>query len=625
MLMLSAVPSWAQSPPTLPPAHAESPEFRARLEAAAADPTLEPWQREFMRGMVGTGEARGAGDAIPGPLGTADASGDWDLLPTLTARYNHSAIYDPVRDRMVIFGGRGESGYLNDVWALNLTGTPAWSALSPTGTPPTARQYHTAIYDPVRDRMVIFGGSWDNLGWALSLAGTPAWSELSPTGTPPAGRAYHTAIYDPVRDRMVAFAGYDGSSYSNDVWALSLSGTPAWSALIPTSTAPVARWQHTAIYDPVRDRMVVFAGWDSGPRNDVWVFSLSGTPAWSSLSPTGIPPPARGSHTALYDPVRDRMVVFGGYDGGYRNDAWALSLSGTPAWSALVPTGTPPTARAYHTAIYDPVRDRMLVFGGWDQSHTYRNDVWALSLSGPPAWSVLSPTGTPPTARQYHTAIYDPVRDRMIAFGGYDDTVRRNDVWALSLSGAPAWSALSPTGTPPIARYGHTAIYDPVRDRMVVFAGVGGSLLDDAWALSLSGPPGWSMLVPTGTPPTARYAHMAIYDPVRDRMVVFAGSDYSLRNDVYQLNWSSLVAVDPSVPQVTLRFELAPPRPNPSRGNVSFDLSIPHASPGSLVVYDSAGRVVHRVADASLVPGRHVLVWDRRNDDGRVVPSVLIQ
>jgi flagellar hook assembly protein FlgD len=54
---------------------------------------------------------------------------------------------------------------------------------------------------------------------------------------------------------------------------------------------------------------------------------------------------------------------------------------------------------------------------------------------------------------------------------------------------------------------------------------------------------------------------------------------------------------------------------------VSFDISIPHASPVSLVVYDSAGRVVHRVADAKFAPGRRVFVWDRRNEDGRNVPS----
>ena len=65
----------------------------------------------------------------------------------------------------------------------------------------------------------------------------------------------------------------------------------------------------------------------------------------SSL-PSGTPPSARDGHTAIYDPVRDRMVVFGGDDGALRNDVWALTLSGSPAWSALAPVGTPPSARS---------------------------------------------------------------------------------------------------------------------------------------------------------------------------------------------------------------------------------------------------------------------------------------
>ncbi len=780
MFLLSTMPGWAQGPPTLPPGFAESPEFRARLDAAAADSTLEPWQREFMQDLVGSGAATTAGDPALRASGTEDASGGWEqppwpdvrslhtaiydpvrdrmivfagsdgssrndvwaldlagtpawsalrptgalppgrsyhtaiydpvrdrmvifagydgtyrsdiwaldlagapawseLSPTgaaPTARGYHTAFYDPVRDRMVVFGGFDGASRFNDVWALDLAGTPAWSELAPTGTPPSGRGSHTAIHDPVRDRMVVFGGfdginrlndvwaldlagtpAWSALGptgapptarnrhaaiydpvrdrmvvfagfdpsyrndaWALDLAGTPAWSELAPTGTLPNGRFGHTAIYDPARDRMVVFAGFDGSDRLNDVWALGLGGTPAWTDLTPTGALPHTRSYHTAIYDPVRDRMIVFAGYNPSYRNDVWALSLSGTPAWSELGPTGIPPSPRSYHTAIYDPVRDRMVVFAGYDGTFRNDVWELSLAGTPAWSELSPTGTPPSARGSHTAIHDPVGDRMVVFGGYDGS--YRNDVWALSLSGTPAWSAISPGGSPPAGRYQHTAIHDPVRERMIVFGGYDGSRRLNDAWALGLAGAPAWSPLDPTGAPPIARFGHTAIYDPVRDRMVLFAGDGGTgRLHDTWALDLAGTPAWSALSPAGALPPERGYHTAILDPVRDRMVVFAGVRGAYRNDTWWLNGSSLVAVDPVGPPVSARFELAPPRPNPARGNVSFDLSIPHAAAVSLVVHDGAGRVVHRIADASLVAGRHVLVWDRRDDAGRAVPS----
>lgn len=44
----------------------------------------------------------------------------------------------------------------------------------------------------------------------------------------------------------------------------------------------------------------------------------------------GVPPSQRFGHTAIFDPARDRMVVFGGWDGASLNDVWALSLAGEP-------------------------------------------------------------------------------------------------------------------------------------------------------------------------------------------------------------------------------------------------------------------------------------------------------
>jgi hypothetical protein len=293
--------------------------------------------------------------------------------------------------------------------------------------------------------------------------------------------------------------------------------------------------------------MVVFGGYDGTRLSDVWTLSLAGSPAWSAVGVAGSLPDARNTHTAIYDPVRDRMVVFGGYGAtsGLLNDVWALSLSGSPAWSALAPAGSLPTARYNHTAIYDPVRDRMVVFGGYDETamtpaERYISDVCALSLAGSPAWSELAPAGSPPSVRSGHTAIYDPVRDRMVVFGGTDGNPF-NDVWVFSLSGSPNWSALTPAGSLPSRRDGHTAIYDPVRDRMVVFGGYNDR--NDVWALSLAGSPAWTELTPAGSPPPGRSDHTAIYDPVRDRMVVFGG--YGL-NDVWALSlagspaWSAL-------------------------------------------------------------------------------------
>jgi galactose oxidase-like protein/Big-like domain-containing protein len=443
------------------------------------------------------------------------------------------------------------------VWALSLAGSPAWSELHPfgPGSGVVARAFAMAIYDPVRDQMVVYGGSggpsFYNDAWALcfSCPGSPRWVDITPTGGGPAiGRLGHSGIYDPVRDRMVLFSGYDNNGFVGDVWALNSPGLSAsWSALAPNWSPPTGRVGHTAIYDPVRDRMVMFGGLDGSSRNDVWELSLAGTPAWREIFPVGSPPTARRFHTAIYDPLRDRMVVFAGIDGSnaHHNDVWALTLTGSPTWSEISPAGSPPSARVFHTAIYDPVRDRMVVFGGSGNGGV-ANDVWALSLGASPGWSQLSPTGSPPPQRYGHAAIYDPKRDRMVVFGGGDGL--RNDAWSLSLDGTPAWSEISPIGATPTARKFHSAIYDPVRDRMMVFGGFDGGARNDVWALPLAESPAWTELSPAGGPPPARYLFTAIYDLVRGRMVVFGGQDAGFRNDT----WVLLNPPDTTPPSVTL-------------------------------------------------------------------------
>ena len=131
----------------------------------------------------------------------------------------HQGIYDPVRDRLVVFGGHQTtcvghhcqiSTYFREVWAMNLGGTPTWTQVAVQGDPPPPLGRASVIYDPVRDRMIIFGGSalispYGSPGraWALTLSGTPTWSVLAEPASNVLQRDGQSAVYDALRDRMV--------------------------------------------------------------------------------------------------------------------------------------------------------------------------------------------------------------------------------------------------------------------------------------------------------------------------------------------------------------------------------------------------------------------------------------
>jgi hypothetical protein len=208
---------------------------------------------------------------------------------------------------------------------------------------------------------------------------------------------------------------------------------------------------------------------------------------WSEVATIGAPP-GRNAHSAIYDPVRDRMIVLGGITvAGDVNEVWTLSLSGAPEWTELHPEGEGPPPLRQSTAVYDPVRDRMVVFGGLDVvAGQGLNQVWALDLaSDPPAWSLITVAGDPPSQRWGASAVYLDNLDAVLVFGGVDLVQWNNDTWLLPLE-SPSWVHLDPGGTLPPPRLEHSAIVDPVGHRMVVFGGLMHyTRYDDAWALSL--------------------------------------------------------------------------------------------------------------------------------------------
>jgi hypothetical protein len=115
------------------------------------------------------------------------------------------------------------------------------------------------------------------------------------------------------------------------------------------------------VYDNDRDRIVVFAGFDGTRRNDLWTMSLAGSPRWEQLFSSSASPAARTMHGAIYDRFRRRMVMFGGQLGtnSYSNELWALADNApTPALASLVSTDCLPdrVRLAWAVAATTPIR-----------------------------------------------------------------------------------------------------------------------------------------------------------------------------------------------------------------------------------------------------------------------------
>src|SRR5580693_7186230 len=68
---------------------------------------------------------------------------------------------------------------------------------------------------------------------------------------------------------------------------------------------------------------------------------------------------------------------------------------------------------------------------------------------GAQTWTQLAPSGTPPEARAWASAVLDASTGKMITFDGTFEGTNFNDVWSLSTSASPQWTQVSPGGAVP--------------------------------------------------------------------------------------------------------------------------------------------------------------------------------
>ena len=257
---------------------------------------------------------------------------------------------------------------------------------------------------------------------------------------------------------------------------------------------------------------------------------------WTQLKPTGESPPLRTNAAAIYDPVGHRLVVFGGLiSGGQINDVWALDLAEN-AWIKLAPSSGPnPTPRWSHNAVYDPNAHQMLVWSG-RRGGTFYNDVWAFDLEQH-TWRELTTAEPRPNLRYGTAAVFDPVAGQLVNFAGFTDEGRFDDTWRFDPA-TSIWSDIS-GATRPGARCLHTASYDRLGHRFVIFggakAGGGGEKSDEVWAFDLAGGT-WKLLQPTGATPPARSGAASVYVESENRALFFGGAATAgLFNDVWAL------------------------------------------------------------------------------------------
>jgi hypothetical protein len=434
-----------------------------------------------------------------------------------------------------------------DATAVRAADVAAWHLLASTPALPPTLGVPFAVYSPMQGRVLVIDQDPSLLRApgvrVFDTVPQPHWSTLIDD------TRLGSLVYDPVRDRLLAFGA--------QVWALPLSGPLAWQQLDTNGVSPPVRGGQSTIYDPVNDRVIMFGGAGGAYLADVWSFSLTSN-TWSELLPAGAAPGGREGHGAIYDPALQRMLVFGGHyeaaSRGFWSDLWQLSLNDTPTWTELHPAGTIPGARSALGTVYDPVRRRMLIHGGINaQSGVEPDDLWALSLDGAPAWTPIL-TANHLRGHSYPADVYDPVADRLLdcGAGGYPLTSE------LSLADPTQWrSVLPPDPEPsPGLHHGHEVVYDSRRDRFTELGGKYSTVDSSMWGFAPRDPHQWTPLSSLPTPDFdyfySIHTQRAAYDSLEDRLLAYDGSQIWSMPAEGENGWTPL---GPPRPFEDLNFE----------------------------------------------------------------------
>lgn len=560
----------------------------------------------------------------------------------------HAMAYDSARDRVLVFGGKSgttfaNTTYFNDTWAFD---GDNWTQIN-TPNQPTPRYYQGSVYDPVRDKWVLFGGTFitadgksttnysdtwefDGTTWTQRANNGPSvvkpilaydalnhrvlmvatdtnsaffmyaydgdagtWTAITPATKPScvvdANMAYQT--HD---NTLVLFGGVcNDSAITGDTWEY--DGTD-WKQNT-TATTPDRASGEAMAYDAARQVTIMFGGTlafgtPSGPTNlyiaHAWqqppapqspaprsLFSFISNPDqnlvwlfggindsnlvpefwklqngdWTKLSLTG-GPQACGVSNSVYDADRKKLVVV-------CSDSTTYEFDGA-AWKAFGDLKTLPPGRTFSAMSYDASLKKTVLLGGFGQASNYLDETW---LWDGAAWTRIK--NHPPTARALASMWYDPTLKKTVVYGGIgrktiDDRIERwDDMWSFDGTG---WTQMKNVTNRPPARYGAQAAVDPRTGKTLLFGGlvlqVNGATQqqvyeDDLWSWNGTT---WTQITPTGATPPPRENGAFAYDPSTNQMMLFAGFSGFYLSDLWQLDatnkWS--VMAESTTPPVVI-------------------------------------------------------------------------
>ncbi|HEX8169792.1 MAG TPA: kelch repeat-containing protein [Thermoanaerobaculia bacterium] len=476
-------------------------------------------------------------------------------------RSAHGMVYDSNRQRVVLFGGRKTVGatadtvtFHNDTWIWQ---NDDWTQLA-TPNAPSPRALVGMAFDPLRDRVVLYGGNDVTGGKVTSLFDTwefdgTNWIRYA-TDEPKVEKPLLT--YDAARHEVIMVGTKDDLSKTTIMYRYD-GAAHTWSPVAPAALPPCVN-EAAMTFDESSNTIVLTGGVctiTTSTSDEVWQWNGEN---W--VKPT-IPAAGRATGQAIaYDSLRGEVVTFGGTNAFAAGPRSSTEVLRNNLWRFVFSNRTP-APRSLLSFVSDPVNRTIWLIGGLDefgQSYiddfwSYRNNQWipqtltnGPALCGGPVsafdanrsrlvvacsgaevyewdgatWKSLT-SKTKPPIRRFANAVYDASIKKVVLFGGWDGTDFRNDTWTWD---GTTWTEIKKDR--PTARASFAMWYDPLMQKTVIYGGIGRPNVDSRVTrytdmYSFNGT-GWSKLNVTATP-GERFGPQVGVDPRTGKVLLVGG------------------------------------------------------------------------------------------------------
>jgi hypothetical protein len=313
--------------------------------------------------------------------------------------------------------------------------------ISPPKDPnfPPALIYHSGLYESNDNQILIFGGNSkhginaDVKEVFIFDPSSGLWGEPTPYEANPPWKNAMAPAYDEESDRVIIL------NMAGETWAYEY-GSTIWELMEP-SNAPAGRCGHSMSYDSQSDVVVLYGGFACNSPMDpmmdeVWAYDYNSN-SWTAMLPG---PSARIYHTTVYDSESDRILMWGGrpYTESADSNIYAYDFN-TDSWAELIAEGGPSDRSTYHSMAYVPELDRTFIIGGVVLDGFFGGDfvldVWEYDFNNN-AWSLIETTGDSLPSLAKQVLVYDPGTGLMYMFGGsrdviYDDANISYEFWSF--------------------------------------------------------------------------------------------------------------------------------------------------------------------------------------------------